>query len=175
MKRLMVLALTFAILLLLVGCQETQPQNTETSSDSTNKISNVMKAWSGELSEEELKEELKSVINKYQSNYTNIVLEEGGASSVSFETDFEVSACAVSRLSRTDDTDIEIELNGYIDLIVETDCNGRTVTIPIDWWYARDDSWVNNHLVWSYLVRVIDSNGSSHYYYFRVDYSAYAQ
>ncbi|MBQ7379707.1 MAG: hypothetical protein IJW70_08565 [Clostridia bacterium] len=171
MKKLIAFALTFILLVLLMGCQENPSQNTETSSDATNKIPNVMQAWSGEFSEEEL----KSTINEYQKSYTNIVLEEGSASSVSFETDFDASSCSVIRLSRTDATDIEIELNGYIDLFVETNCDGRTVTIPIDWWYAREDSWINDYLVWSYLVRVKDVNGNSHYYYFRVDYSAYAQ
>ena len=171
MKRFIALVLTFTIFILLVGCQEIQAPETETSSSTTNKTSNVMKAWSGEFSEEEL----KSAITEYQSNYTNIVLKHGSAASVSFETDFEVSSCSVSRLSRTDDTDIEIELQSYIDLFIETKCNGLMVTIPIDWWYAGDDSWVNDYLVWSYLIRVKDTNGSSHYYYFRVDYSAYAQ
>ena len=171
MKRFIALVLTFTIFILLVGCQEIQAPETETSSFTTNETSNVMKAWSGEFSEEEL----KSAITEYQSNYTNIVLKHGSAASVSFETDFEVSSCSVSRLSRTDDTDIEIELQSYIDLFIETKCNGLMVTIPIDWWYAGDDSWVNDYLVWSYLVRVKDTNGSSHYYYFRVDYSAYAQ
>ena len=171
MKRLIELVLTLTIFILLMGCQETQTSNTETPSNATNKISTVMKAWSGEFSEEKL----KSAINEYQSNYINVVLEEGGSSSVSFETDFEVASCSVSRLSRTDDTDIEIELNSYIDLFIETKCDGRMVTIPIDWWYAEDDSRVNDYLVWSYLVCVKDTNGSSHYYYFRVDYSAYAK
>ena len=171
MKRFIALVLTFTIFILLVGCQEAQTPNTKTSSIATNKTSNVMKAWSGEFSEEEL----KTAITEYQSNYTNIVLEHGSAASVSFETDFEVSSCSVSRLSRTDDTDIEIELQSYIDLFIETKCNGLMVTIPIDWWHAEGDSWVNDYLVWSYLVRAIDTNGISHYYYFRVDYSAYAQ
>ena len=181
MKRLIALVLTLTIFMLLVGCQETQTSNTETSntetsntetsSIATNKTPTVMKAWSGEFSEEKL----RAAINEYQSNYTKIVLEHGSNDSVSFETDFEVSSCSVSRLSQIDDTDIEIELNGYIDLFIETKCAGRMVTIPIDWWHVEGDSWVNDYLVWSYLVRAIDTNGSSHYYYFRVDYSAYAQ
>ena len=171
MKKIISLLLAFIVVILLVGCQENQMQSTETSSDATDKISNVLKAGSGEFSEEEI----KSAINEYKSNYTNVVLERGGAASVSFETDFEVSSCSVTRLSQTDDTDIEIELHGYIDLFIETNYEGRTVTIPIDWWYQGEDSWVNNCLIWSYLVRVEDVNGNSHYYYFRVDYSAYAQ
>lgn len=171
MKKLIVSVLTFTILVLFVGCKEIQSQNTESSSDTTNKIANVMKAWSGEFSEEDL----KLAINEYQMNYANVVLEKGGMSSISFETDFEVSSCSIGRLSRTDDTDMEVELYGYIDRFLETNYDGRTVTIPLDWWYTGQDSWVNDYLVWSYLVRVKDANGSNHYYYFRVDYSAYAQ
>ena len=170
MKRLIAFVLTFTIFILSVGCQETQTPNTETSFIATNEISNVMKAWSGEFSEGEL----KSAIKKYQRNYANIEL-NNGTSDVSFETDFEVSSCSVSRLSRTDDTDMEIELHSYIDLVIETKHDGSMVTIPIDWWYAGEDSWVNDYLVWSYLVRVKDTYGNSSYYYFRVDYSAYAQ
>mgnify|MGYP003304115541 CR=1 FL=1 len=171
MKRFIALVLTFTIFILLVGCQETQTSNTETSSIATNKTPTVMKAWSGEFSEEEL----KSAITEYQSNYTKIVLDHGSNASVSFETDFEVSSCSVSRLSRVDDTDIEVELHSYIDLFIKTNCDGRTVTIPINWWYVGDDSWVNDYFIWSYLVCVKDTNGNDHYYYFRVDYTAYAE
>ena len=131
----------------------------------------VLKAWAGEFSEEEL----RLAINAYQSNYAIVVLEKGDAPSISFETDFEASSCSITRLSYVDDTDIEIELQSYIDLFLKTTCEGRTVTIPIDWWYARNDSWVNDYFVWSYLIRVKDIDGNSHYYYFRVDYSAYAE
>ena len=159
MKKLIALVLALVCMLGLVGCQENQPENTD-----------VLKAWSGEFSEEKL----KSTINVYQRNYKNIVLEKGDTSSISFETDFEVSSCSVSRLSRVDDTDIEVELNSYIDLFIETNCDGRTVTIPINWWYVGDDSWVNDYFIWSYLVRVKDTNDGIHYYYFRVDYTSYA-
>ena len=171
MKKLIALVLALVCVLGLVGCQEPQPENTNQPSNNTTQGSPVLKAWSGEFSEEEL----KLAINAYQSNYANIVLKKGNTSSISFETDFEVSSCSVSRLSRVDDADIEVELHSYIDLIVETNCEDRTVTIPINWWYARDDSWVNDYFIWSYLVRVKDTNGSNHYYYFRVDYTAYAE
>ena len=155
----MALVLILTIFVLLVGCQENQPKNT------------VLKVWSGEFSEKKL----ISAIKEYQRNYTNLVLEKGGTSSISFETDFEVSSCSVSRLSRINNTDIEVELHGYIDLALAASFDGKTVTIPVDWWYEDNDSWVNDYLVWSYLVRVNDADGNSHYYYFRVDYSAYAQ
>ena len=170
MKKLIALVLALVCMLGLVGCQENQPENTD-QSNSTTLSSPVLKAWSGEFSEEKL----KSTINVYQSNYKNIVLEKGNTSNISFETDFEVSSCSVSRLSRVDDTDIEVELHSYIDLFIKTNCDGRTVTIPINWWYVGDDSWVNDYFIWSYLVRVKDTNDSIHYYYFRVDYTAYAE
>lgn len=170
MKRLIALLLTVIVLILVVGCQETQTRGEKTSPDATDPKPNVMKAWSGEFSEEKL----KAVINEYQSDYSNIVLEAGSSFKVSFETDCEVSSCYVSRLSCTDDADIEVELNGYIDLIVDSSWDGRTVTIPVGWWCDRL-SWVNNYQVWSYLVRIVDVDGGLHYYYFRVDYSVFAQ
>ena len=157
MKKTVAFTLVLTALILLVGWRETQ-------------VSNVMKAWSGEFSEGEL----KSAIKKYQRNYANIEL-NNGTSDVSFETDFEVSSCSVTRLSTVDDSDIDVELNGYIDTYIETKYEGSTVTIPVDWWCQTKDSWVNDYLIWSYLVRVKDTYGNSSYYYFRVDYSAYAQ
>ena len=162
MKRLMASVLVFTILVLLVGCQGNQPSNAE----APNKSANVLKAWSGQFSQEEL----MSAIHEWKSNYTNIVLEKDGASNLSFETDFEVSSCSVIYLSPVDDTDISVELNGYIDLSVQTESKGKTVTVSIDWWDSEDD-----YLVWSYLIRVKDTDGGNHYYYFRVDYSARAQ
>ena len=159
MKKLIALILALTLLMLLVGCQENRSQNT------------VLKAWSGEFSEEKL----KAAINEYQKDYENIILEKDGDPSISFETDFEVSSCSVSLLSRIDDTDIEVELHGYIDLALAASFDGKTVTIPVDWWYEDDDSWVNDYLVWSYLVSVKDTDGGNHYYYFRVDYSVYAK
>ena len=171
MKKFMALVLTMVCVFGLVGCQKPQLERTGKSSNPITPNTTVLKAWSGEFSEEEL----KSAINEYQKNYTIIALEKNGKSSISFEADFEVSSCSVTRLSLVDDTNIEVELDSYIDLWIETNCDGRTVTIPINWWYAGDDSWVNDYFIWSYLVRVKDTNGSNHYYYFRVDYSLYAE
>ena len=165
MKRLTALILTFVILILSVGCQET-PNAKAFSFPIT-----ALKAWSGEFSEEEL----RSAISEYQSNYKNVALVKSNISCVSFETEFDVSSCSVGRVSRVDDTDVETELKGYIDCHIPTNCDGKTVTVSVDWWYSGEDSWVNDHLVWSYLVCVKDTDGNSHYYYFRVDYSAYAQ
>ena len=164
MKKLIAIVLALISMLMLVGCNEPQ-------SESVNISDHVLKAWEGEFSEEKL----IGAIHTYQKDYTNIILEKDKASSVSFETDCRVSSCSVVRLARTDDTDMNAELKGYIDLFVETNCDGRKVTISTDWWYSDDDSWVNDYPVWSYLIRVIDMGGNEHYYYFRTDYSAFTQ
>ena len=170
MKKLIALILIGAVLATLVGCQKNASETTEPPPDVTNKISGVMKAWSGEFS----KEKLTSVINTYRRNYANVFLEKDGASSFSFETEFDVASCLVSCISPTDNADIDVELHGYIDLFLDTRYEGKTVTIPLDWWYRDSGSWIHEYLVWSYLVRLEDANGNRHYYYFRVDYSAYA-
>jgi hypothetical protein len=154
MKRLITLILASAFLLSLVGCQELMKD--------TGKKSGVLKAWSGEFSEERL----KSAINEYKNDYVNIVYAQNGAT-VSFETDFEAVSCSVSRLSHVDDNDISTELDGYIDLYITTNCNGRSISVPIDWWLSDG----NNYMLWSYLLRVKDIDGRDHYFYFRVDYS----
>ena len=93
MKKFIALVLTFVMLLLFVGCQENQPQNTETSSNTTNKIEtkiysktaikieNVLKVCSGELSKEDIKSNGKGGTIKarrrafyYKKNYTNTAI-----------------------------------------------------------------------------------------------------
>ena len=113
------------------------------------------------------------LISEYRSDYSTIMLEKGGASNVSFETDFEISSCNVS-LFGTDDSNIENEVNGVLDSIVSRFWDGKTVTIRVDDW-LYGSGWVKDRLIWSYVVAVGDADGIVHYYYFRVDYSAYAQ
>lgn len=137
----------------------------ETSSVRT---SAVLKAWTGEFSEEKL----MAAINEYQSKYTPIVIESEVTSAVSFEVDFEVSSCSVVRLSKVDDANTSVELRGYIDLFLSTNCEGKNVTIPTGWWYRDYTSWVKeDYPIWSYLIRLKDVDGAEHYYYFRVNYS----
>ena len=127
----------------------------------------LLKAWTGDFTEEKL----KAAIEEYQTNYTTVSLSAPSRTAcVSFETDFDVASCGVIRLSPTDENDISVELDGYIDLTLETKREGNKVTIATGWWY-RDDSWANDYPVWSYLVLLKDINGVTYYYYFRIDYS----
>ncbi|MBR2907566.1 MAG: hypothetical protein IKC26_05915 [Clostridia bacterium] len=186
MKKLITMVVLLIFILLLTSCngsdlngsdtsqgaETTQGSAYTTGSYSAETNSSVLKAWTGEFSEDKL----KAAINEYQSSYHNIVFAGNGegahieAVDISFETDFEVSLCSVSRLAPVDDTDINVELNGYIDLALIPDCDGKRVTVDAGWWHG-DDDWVQSYPVWSYLVRLTDADDTVHYYYFRVDYS----
>lgn len=124
---------------------------------------NVLYAWSGEFSEEKL----KKVIETYKNSYIPFV---DGKDQVSLEADFDVESYTVARLSKVDDSDTGIELNGYIDLITDTHRDERKITFNTDWWH-RESEKMKQYTLWSYLVLVRDTEGGEHFYYFRVDYS----
>ena len=149
MKKLIAFVLALISTLPLAACK--------TPSTGSNQAPHVLKAWTGDFSEEKLLD----AINKYQSNYDNIVFKSTTEmENVSFETDFEVASCS------------NCELTSYLDLYVKTSFDGHKVTIATDWWNV-DGDWVKNHPIWSYLVRITDKGGNNHYYYFRTDYSAF--
>lgn len=126
---------------------------------------NVLKAWSGKFSEEKL----KIAVGEYRNNYKPF---DGNASSVFFETDFDISSYKVSRIARVDDSDPSLELDRYIDLAIESSRDGRRITIGADWWDRDLGSWVQSYPIWSYLVLVRDTEGGEHYYYFRIDHAS---
>lgn len=160
MKKIIIIMLTVLISMELFGCGDNK--NTEKNY--------VLNAWTGDFSQEKLKD----TIYEYQQNYSNIVFEKADdISDVSFEVDFEVSSVFVTLLSRVDERDESVELNGYIDLVVNTKFDKNKVSVNTDWWFRDGESWVNKHPVWSYLVKVTDNKNTEHYYYFRVDYSAF--
>ena len=158
MKKTIALVLAFFCFISLVGCSASQPGKTD---------SEILNAWTGEFTEEKLKE----TINLYEKKYSNIIIDDTvEGASVSFEVDFDVTYCRVTRLSCVSKDDILVELNGYIDLYPETEYSGNRVTIHTDWW--NDDSWAKNYPIWSYLVLLKDTDNNEHYYYFRTNYSA---
>lgn len=182
MKKHLVVVSVLVVILLLAGCnkypsnerdESPAPLNTSSSASTSTtceftRISdNVLKAWTGEFSEEKL----KSIIDTYQEQFSAFVFTDADeAESVTFETDFDAVGCSVTRLSRTDNADMNVELTGYIDLALETTCKDNKVTIPTNWWSQKT---IEHSPVWSYLVRVIDADDDAHYYYFRTDYSAF--
>lgn len=134
----------------------------------TKQTSGVMEAWVGEYSEEKF----VNVTKEYQTRHDPIVAEgENKITSVSFQTDFEIASCAVTKTSAVDPQDAAFEQRGAIYLAVETSFDGKTATVFTDWWYDGDD-WTADYPIWSYLVCVKDTDGAEHYYYFRTDYGA---
>ena len=161
MKKTLVLVLLMSVLL-LTGCM--QPQNQPDQSENTYQVGEQILLWTGEYS----KEKHVEIINMYREQCSNIVFaDEKDAQEVSFDTDFDVKACRVTRLSPTSEEDINVELDRLYDSIVFTEINGERITINTTWVEA-----VDNYPVWSYLVRVTDVADNTYYYYFRTDYSA---
>ena len=156
------------VALLLTGCKDVAPDSTEPPETTETKPKpQILSAWTGEFS----KEKLEQAIKEYQQNYTPIVSDGENVSAVSFEPGFDIAEFTVSRLSKVDDRDINVEMKGYIDLHIEEKCDGKKITIATDWWYGLGSN-TKAYPVWSYLVYVKDTAGELHYYYFRVQYSA---
>ena len=155
------------VALLLTGCKDVAPDSTEPPETTETKPKpQILSAWTGEFS----KEKLEQAIKEYQQNYTPIVSDGANVPAVSFEPGFDIAEFTVSRLSKVDDRDINVEMKGYIDLYIDKKCDGKKITIATDWWYGLGSN-TKAYPVWSYLVPVKDTAGEVHYYYFRVQYS----
>ena len=167
MKKYRIFALILVIVLLLTGCKGVAPDSTEPPETTETKPKpQILSAWTGEFS----KEKLEQAIKEYQQNYTPIVSDGANVPAVSFEPGFDIAEFTVSRLSKVDDRDINVEMKGYIDLYIDKKCDGKKITIATDWWYGLGSN-TKAYPVWSYLVPVKDTAGEVHYYYFRVKYS----
>lgn len=157
------------IALLLTGCKGFLPDSTEPPATTEGAPKpNVLYAWTGEFS----KENLQKSIEEYRQNCAPFVSgEESDLPTVSFETDFDIAEFTVSRLSKVDDRDINIEMKSYIDQYIQKEYNGRKITVATDWWH-KSTGWTKEIPIWSYLIRIEDTAGTDHYYYFRVRYIA---
>ena len=125
----------------------------------------ILKAWTGEFTEEKL----KSAIDEYETNYKNIAFREG-AWQVSFGVGFQTSSCVVVRASIVDENNADFEFNeGVLDFHPNVNVNiNRIAYLPI---YTADDLPENCSVI-SYLVCAKEYYGEEHYFYFRVDYSS---
>lgn len=127
----------------------------------------LLAAWTGERTDEKMIE----AIGEYEKNYKTIV-PDAEKTAVSFAVDFKVSSCQVSNVAPVNDKGVTGELTGYY-IWVEPRIDGNQITILIDWWNHNDPWTQRSEVVWSHLVCVTDADGLAHYYYFRVDYSAW--
>ena len=155
----------------LFACNDQKPVESSQifETDVTPKKENtVLKAWTGEYSEEERKEAIKD----YKKNYSSYIVKNTKEdTSFTFEVDHEIASVSVPLISKVDNSNETTELNGYIDLFVDTTYEKNRVSVDISWWYLGVDSLTNKHPLWSYLVCVTDTDSNNHYYYFRADYS----
>lgn len=88
---------------------------------------------------------------------------------ISFDVDFPVKSCRVTRLSSVDEHNMEEELHSYIDYRAGVLIEGNTIKADTSWWYSSGE-WTQQHKLWSYLMLVEDMEGQEHYYYCRVSY-----
>lgn len=127
----------------------------------------ILEAWTGEFSEDEL----TKAISKYEKSYFSYEMTESEKSIPFFVClNYEPAGASVVRLSPVDTDNIDVELDGYIDMQPEVTCISNNVAVDLSWWFNEKDSWCGNYTLWSYLLRVTDSDGLKHYYYFRVSY-----
>ena len=129
----------------------------------------VLAAFAGSFSAERK----RAAILTYQEAYSTILASElGDSRSVSFCVDFEVALCSVTHLSPVRTENVDDEVSCFVDLSTFTRWNGNQVVIATDWWSTDREGETP---IWSYLVSVKDTEGGTHYYYFRVDHSAAAE
>ena len=150
----------------LIDPTETDMGNLDVNAQPSEEKKHVLKAWTwlGEFREEDL----RYAINKYERDYSNIVLTENSDLSVSFETDFEISDCSVLRVSCVDENDSEFEISdGALNFYLEADFDNRTVNVQL----LDLASYTEKYHILSYVVRVKAARGKEYCYYFRVDYS----
>ena len=88
---------------------------------------------------------------------------------ISFDVDFPVKSCRVTRLSSVDEHNMEEELHSYIDYRAGVLIEGNTIKVDTSWWYSSGE-WTQQCKLWSYLMLVEDMDGQEHYYYCRVSY-----
>lgn len=150
--------LLFVCLILLstmVSCAET-PQSKE-------EKGSVIFGWKGEFSERWR----EWTIIRYQNNYTPLLYEAYSDTGVfTFEVDFEVQSASVPLLSRVSSNDVDDEMHGYVDMMPDVSTSGNSVTVNISQVTIDENTGV-----WSYLVKVTDTEKVTRYYYFRMDYT----
>ena len=125
---------------------------------------NVMFVCDGFVSDDVLLDTFETYQKKYQPFEVR-----SKPTYISFDVDFPVKSCRVTRASSVDENNIEEELSSYIDRPIGKLIEGRTIKLDTSWWYS-DGEWVQQYQLWSYLILVEDMEGQEHYYYCRVNF-----
>ena len=125
---------------------------------------NVMFVRDGFISDDVLLDTFET----YQKKYRPFAVQPK-PTYISFDVDFPVKSCRVTRLSSVDEHNMEEELHSYIDYRAGTLIEDSTIKVDTSWWYNSGE-WTQQHKLWSYLMLVEDMEGQEHYYYCRVSY-----
>lgn len=118
---------------------------------------NVYEGWQGEFSEDKY----LTTIQEYSKSYTPI--KGNDVYEVYFTTNFDMSGAKVYYMSSVNETDPRYELTHYFDKVVPVIGTGMDVIVDI-----REERVETL----SYLIKLTDTEGQKHWYYFRVDYGA---
>ena len=123
----------------------------------------VMKAWTGEFSEDKLTE----TITAYKAEYTPIKLDDTWK--IIIPVDEAASNHLLPRIAYCGES-FE-ELGSYIDLAGISELNKDSHEITIDCsWLNDPDSWVHKHPMWSFLIMVTTQSDENVFYYVRVTF-----
>ena len=125
---------------------------------------NVMFVCDGFVSDDVLLDTFETYQKKYQPFEVR-----SKPTYISFDVDFPVKSCRVTRLSSVDEHNMEEELHSYIDYRAGVLIEGNTIKVDTSWWYNSGE-WTQQCKLWSYLMLVEDMDGQEHYYYCRVSY-----
>lgn len=113
-------------------------------------------------------DKLLETFDVYQKKYRPFTV-QANPTYISFDVDFAVKSCSVTRVSYVDENNKEEELRSYIDSRVGQLIEGNTIKLDTSWWYSSGE-WTQQYTLWSYLMIVEDMDGQEHYYYCRVDF-----
>lgn len=113
-------------------------------------------------------DDVSAVIDHYRESKVPYAVSEKKAKII-FPVAFDAANSTVMLVSCVDDTTPELEMRSYSSQEVPSSVDGNEVEVDVSWWYDADSN-INQTTTWSYLIRVMDTEGVFHYYYFRVNY-----
>ncbi len=176
MKKL--LALFLVLLFSFSACQghktETDSQTAYSDAPLVEKTDNeqVIKAFTGDLSDKEQSDELRMQVFKTYEYHCEPI-EVNDKCSVVFTAGQDVKSCRVPLYSNVDVNDIKSELNAYYDSFIPTTVTDGVVAVYVGGLYSGE---FEADSIRSFLVKTADESGENvQYYYFRVKYNPRAE
>ena len=117
----------------------------------------------GEISEQAYKD----AQSRYESGGYTPIVSTKKTDRVSIKTDFRIKSVDANGPSMVVKGFSELDTRTYLS--IQTEKSRKEALIDVGWWYESEKSDFDSGL-WSYIVRITDSDGAVHNYYFRVKY-----